>query len=111
MNERTLEFEVIKQRLKKKRGCDFTGLVSGSVNYLRAKFYFSEEWTDCVKIATFETQNDSRVSISIQLDENDSCIVPGEIAKAERFTVSVLGGTTDYKICTGTTKVKQKVVN
>ena len=107
MNERTLEFEVNKQRIRKKKTCDFSGLVPGSVNYLRAKFYFSEEWNSCIKIVTFESEENQGVSVPVKLDENDSCIIPDVISKTQRFTVFVLGGTTDYRISTGTTKVKQ----
>lgn len=105
-NFRTLEFVVDKQRLMKNRNCDFSRIVAGTVGYLRAKFYFSEEWEGCVKIATFESDAVEEPK-SVVLDIEDSCDIPAEVLTAERFYVSVLGGKTDYRINTNKSKVRQ----
>ena len=106
--QRILEFIVNKQRLRKRPDCDFTGIVAGSIGYLRAKFYLSpEEWDDCtVKVARFWL--DGKES-SVKLDENHSCEIPPEVLTGEKFAVSVLGVSSGYQIETNEVKVKQEV--
>lgn len=106
--QRILEFDVQKQRLRKHAGCDFTGIVAGSVGYLRAKFYLSpEEWNDCaVKVARFFLGDKES---SVKLDSNYSCEIPPEVLTGEKFTVSVLGKSSDYQIETNEINVKQEV--
>lgn len=105
---RILEFNVQKQRLTKKINCDFSGLVAGSVGYLRAKFYFSEEeWNKCsTRIARFwlDGKEEART-----LDENNSCEIPPAVLTGSKFEVSVLGASTGYKIKTNKIKVRQGV--
>ena len=106
-SERILEFEVNKQRLTKTRDCDFTNIVAGSIGYLKAKFYFSQnEWRDCRKAASFWIDNEEHV---VLLDEFDICIIPQEVLAQDRFSVSVTGVRSDYRILTNKTKVKQEV--
>lgn len=106
--QRILEFDVNKQRLRKRPGCDFTGIVAGSIGYLRAKFYLSpEEWEDCtVKVARFWLDDSEH---SVKLDSNNSCDIPPEVLTGEKFAVSVLGVASKYQIETNEVKVKQEV--
>lgn len=106
--QRILEFDVSKQRLRKRPGCDFTGIVAGSVGYLRAKFYLSpEEWDDCtVKVARFWL--DDKES-SVKLDSNNSCEIPPEVLTGRRFAISVIGAAPGYKIETNKINVRQEV--
>ena len=109
MGQRTLAFNVKQQRLMKRPNCDFSGIVSGSVGYLRVKFYFSpEEWNKCtLKVARFWLGDEEH---SVKLDETNSCDIPPEVLTGEVFEVSVLGASTDtYRIETNTIKVKQEV--
>lgn len=105
---RTLEFRVKKQRLLKKRGCDFSGLVAGSVGYLHAKFYISDpSWDLCtIKIARFWLED---VEHAMPLDSNNVCLIPDEVLIGKNFEVSVIGVTKDYKIETNRIKIKQEV--
>lgn len=103
---RTLEFTVDCQKVRKKSDCDFSGIVAGSVGFLRAKFYFSQEWSDCKKAASFWVESQEH---SVILDENDSCTIPAEALSTERFEVSVTGAKRGYKITTNKTKVRQEV--
>ena len=105
---RILEFDVKKQRLIKKPGCDFSGLVAGSVGYLRAKFYFSEnEWGNCSdKIARFFIDKDEH---AVRLDESNGCVIPHEVLTGKKFKVSVLGVAPGYKIETNDVTVRQEV--
>ena len=106
MAERILEFEVNKQKLRKKRGCDFSYIVANSVGYLRAKFYFSSEWDGCVKIASFWKGDQEH---AVPLDKNDSCYVHPEVLGEETFQVSVTCARPGYKIESTKTRVKQEV--
>ena len=106
-SERLLEFDVNKQRITKKRDCNFANIVAGSVGYLKAKFYFSQdEWRDCRKAASFWIGDEEHAEL---LDTNDSCIIPPEVLTGDMFKVSVTGVRPDYKITTNKTKVKQEV--
>lgn len=106
-SERILEFDVNKQRLTKKRSCDFSNIVAGSVGYLKAKFYFSQsEWRGCKKAASFWVDDKET---AVLLDKNNTCIIPPEVLMGDMFSVSVMGVRTDYKILTNKTKVRQEV--
>lgn len=105
---RTLEFNVQKQRLLKKPGCDFSGLVAGSVGYLQAKFNLSEdEWSKCeIKIARFWIDEQEHAKT---LDDNNCCIIPPEALIGSRFGVSVIGAAPGYQIETNKIYVRQEV--
>lgn len=105
--ERILEFDVNKQRLIKKRSCDFSNIVAGSVGYLKAKFYFSQnEWVGCKKAVSFWMDEQE---YAVLLDENDSCNIPSEVLTGYKFSVSVTGVRPNYKILTNKIKVIQEV--
>lgn len=105
---RILEFNVAKQRISKKQDCDFSGLVAGSVGYLYAKFYFSEnEWNKCTdKVARFWI---GEQECAKRLGEDNTCVIPPEVLTGKRFEVSVIGVGTDYKIETNKVNVRQEV--
>lgn len=107
-HQRILEFDVKQQRLLKKRDCDFSSIVAGTVGYLRAKFYFSEEWDSwTVKAASFWLNDHEH---GMLLDENNSCDIPPEVLKGELFEVSVTGARAGgHRIGTNKIKVKQGV--
>lgn len=107
MSGRILEFTVEKQRLTRKRGCDFSGIVAGSVGYLTAKFEFSSEWDNCAKVANFEAEG--LEPMPVLLDKNGFCLIPSQVLKGDRFSVYILGGKPGYRIETGKLKVRQEV--
>lgn len=110
MGTRFLEFKVNKQRLLKKEDCDFSFIVAGSAGYLRAKFYFSEEWIGCKKAASFWIGD---AEYAVLLNSNDECIIPKEVLIGGYFSVSVTGMVENvggnYKITTNKIKVRQEV--
>lgn len=107
ISERILEFDVIKQRITRRKTCDFTRIVAGSSGYLRAKFRFSQnEWRGCRKAASFWLGDEEH---AVLLDKNDTCIIPAEVLTSDKFSVSVTGMRENYKITTNRTKVKQEV--
>lgn len=105
---RILEFEVQKQRLKKRPLCDFSGLVAGSVGYLKALFYFSkEEWSSCSKkVARFWINGEEHATM---LGDDNSCEIPHEVLTGDQFEVSVLGVAPGYKIETNKIRIRQEV--
>lgn len=105
-HQRVLEFIVTGQKLSKKPGCDFSNLVAGSIGYLRAKFYFSNEWSDCKKAASFWLNDKEH---GVLLDDRDSCEIPPEVLTNRAFEVSVTGGRNGNLIPTAKIKVRQVV--
>lgn len=106
-SERVLEFEVNKQRITKKRDCDFSNIVAGSVGYLKAKFYFApSEWKSCKKAASFWVNGEETARL---LDKSNTCLIPSEVLLTEKFGVSVTGVRDGYRIVTNQTKVTQEV--
>lgn len=103
---RVLEFLINKQTIRRKPGCDFSKIVAGSVGYLQAKFYFSEDWDDCKKAASFYLGDKEQARM---LDENDSCEIPADILVGAKFEVSVTGAKTGYKLKTNKYSVIQEV--
>lgn len=104
---RTLKFTINGQTIKKDSDCDFSGLVAGSIGYLRAKFTFSKEWFECKKAASFWIDGQEH---AVLLDVIDSCMIPEAALTGEMFKVSVTGVKPGYKIGTNKTKVKQEVL-
>ena len=103
---RILEFNVSKQRLTKRPECDFSGLVAGSIGYLKAKFYFSEnDWVECPnKFARFWIGDNEYAK---QLDNDNACDIPPEVLTGSKFEVSVLGAAPGYRIETNRINVRQ----
>lgn len=64
-------------------------VVADSQDYLKAKFTFSEDWDDVIKIALF-VRDETRIREA--LDENNTCIIPYQVLAGEgKFEVSVIG--------------------
>lgn len=105
---RILEFNVDKQRLTKRPECDFSGLVAGSVGYLKAKFYFSgNDWVKCSnKLARFWIGDKEYAE---KLDGSNCCDIPPEVLTGSKFEVSVLGAAPSYRIETNRINVRQGV--
>lgn len=101
---RVLSFKVDAQRISKDPDCDFTGLVSGSRNYLQARFSFSREWDGCVLVARFWRGN-SEHAVFIK---DNMCDIPPEVLTGRTFCVSVLGKRGDLEIPTNRVYVRQE---
>lgn len=104
---RILEFVVNKQRLMKKKGCDFTHLVAGSVGYLYAKFEFvTDDWDGCKKAASFWFDGKEYAAL---LNADGTCLIPKEALMGDRFKVSLTGKRSNYQILSSEITVKQEV--
>ena len=66
-----------------------TYVVADSRNYLHAQFRFTDDWAEASKTAVFSHGEDT---VHALLDEGDRCLVPWEVIKSPKFTVSVFGG-------------------
>lgn len=105
MHSRTLTFNINGQQIAKDPKCDFSGLVAGTVGYLKAKFTFSEEWNDCILVASFWRGNNEHAARIV----NGECEIPSEALTGAIFKVSVTGKRGDYKITTNKVFVRQEV--
>lgn len=102
---RTLRFIVHGQQLKPAPGCDFTGLVPGTVGYLEAQFEFDSEWNGCAKAASFFRFGGKEFAAPIV---NGRCEIPAEALEKEVFKVSVTGARKGFRITTNRIDVYQK---
>jgi hypothetical protein len=103
---RILKFEISGQQLVKDPTCDFSHIVSGSKNYLLAHFSFSEEWNDCIKVASFWRGNQEHATL---LNEDGNCIIPAEALVGTTFAVTVIGKNRNLEIPTNRVVVRQEV--
>ena len=101
---RTLSFIVEGQRLKPAPDCDFTGIVSNSRGYLRARFRFSADWKGCKKAAIFAGE-DGEEPVPIL---GDCCMIPDRVLTGPVVQVCVVGQRDGLRIPTNTTEFKQK---
>lgn len=87
---RTLEFIVTGQILRPDPNCDFSGLVPGSSDYLKAVFTFSKEWEDTLKVVGFYSRMGKEFTPQI-LKDGKSCVIPAEALKGRIFKIQILG--------------------
>lgn len=103
---RTLRFIVEDQILKIDSTCDFSNLVPGTENYLRAEFIFPKEWNSYVKIAAFFSPLGTEYAPQI-LKDGRSCIIPAEALVRRKFKIQVYGKNNDGQIKTNKLTVCQ----
>lgn len=101
---RTLDFIVDGQKLRPDPACDFTGIVSNSRDYLRARFHFSADWKGCKKAAIF-TGEDSEEAVGLS---GDCCMIPACVLTGNVVQVSVVGQNGTRRIPTNTIEFHQK---
>ena len=104
---RTLEFIVEQQQLTKDPTCDFTHIVAGSKNYLRAHFTFSDDWDGCLKAASFWRGGEEH---AVLLDDEGRCMIPPEALVGATFAVTVLGKKGSLELPTNRVTVRQEVL-
>ena len=86
---RTLRFIVENGILKEDPSCDFTGLFPGKNPEIQAKFTFSKEWDNTVKVAAFWSMLDSEYEP--QALQDGACIIPAEALTRASFKIQVIG--------------------
>jgi len=100
---RTLLFVVSGQKLTCDPACDFSGIVSNSRGYLRAKFRSSADWNGCKKAAIFAGTG-APIPVPII---GDSCDIPAEALTGNVVQVAVVGQSKTLRIPTNTLEFKQ----
>ena len=102
---RLLNFIVNGQHISKDPNCDFSKIVAGSSNYLKAHFTFSPEWHDCKKAASFWRGGKEHAVLL----KNDMCDIPPEALTGLTFGVSVTMQSGNLKVPTDRVIVSQEV--
>lgn len=103
---RTLKFAVNAQRITSDPNCDFSGIVPGTVGYLKAHFSFSPEWAGMVKVAEFRKYLcDEPVSVPII---NGECAVPDTVTGSKVWYVKIIGKRGDVILPTCNCKIEQE---
>lgn len=103
---RTLEFVVTGQKIAVAPGCDTTGLVAGSVGYLKAAFRMDEAWKGCYIAASF-WKGSKEYAVPVR---NGTCEIDPEALTGHIFSVSLTGVKDNYKIQTNKVHLPQEVV-
>lgn len=104
---RTLEFVVNEQEIKKKQSCDFSGLVSNTKGYLKAKFTVSSHWKDCGVVAIFQSLKSGERAVKVV---QGVCMIPYEVLTGSEWSVRLVGARTGYRITTNKCVVTQERV-
>lgn len=103
---RLLIFNVESQQIEKDPNCDFNNIVAGTNGYLRAKFTFSDEWRDYIKVASFWRGSEECACF---INSNNTCDIPQEVLTGATFRVSVTGQKGTYRLTTNKILVRQEV--
>lgn len=91
---RVLKFIVDGQILKQDPECDFSGLIPGSEQFLKASFTFSPEWKSCTKVIAFFSRLGAEYPPCL-LKDGISCTIPSEAVNAKYFKIQVIGKNKD----------------
>lgn len=103
---RTLKFIVTGQQITQDPNCDFSGLVPGSEGYLQAKFSFSNEWKDAIKVAAFWSMMGKEFKPQV-VDKDGTCVIPSDALKAKNFKIQLIGKNGTLKLTTNKVTVRQ----
>lgn len=101
---RVLEFRVRGQEIAQAAGCDFSGIVRGSMGYLKARFIFDKEWDGCRKAASFFDANGKEHAVPVMDGE---CEIPAQALTGSSFSVSVTGMRSGFRIKTARLTIMQ----
>lgn len=102
---RVLDFIITGQKIERDPACNFTGIVSNTCGYLRAKFRFSDDWKGCKKVAVFSSCGTSYPTPVV----NNECEIPAEALTANTVMVSLVGQRDKYRITTNTVGFQQSI--
>lgn len=103
---RTLKFHVNDQIIEADPACHFDDLVPGTEGYVKAEFYFSAEWTDCVKVAAFWSMRGKEYP-PVALKDGCTCMIPAEALKKRSFKMQVIGKGPGIKLTTNKLVITQ----
>ena len=103
---RTLKFNVKDQILEQDPFCDFSGLVPGTKEYVRAMFSFSQEWNGFAKVVSFWSMLGKEYPPMI-LKDGYTCLIPAEALAKRAFKIQVMGKKDDLKLITNKIAIQQ----
>lgn len=104
---RVLKFIVNGQTISQDPNCDFSGLFPNSNGYIQAKFSFSKEWENCMKVAAFYSNLGIEYPPRV-LNNSNTCMIPVEVLRKSIFKVKVLGKSDEYNLETNKVTVHQR---
>lgn len=103
---RELRFKVRGQKIQKDTACDFSGIISGTRNYLVAGFSFSADWSGMAKVAVFKRLGKEHPAKIV----NGKCTIPSDALTWRNFSVYCIGQKDDTRVKTNSVTVEQEVV-
>lgn len=103
---RTLKFIVDGQIIAKDPNCNFDNLVPRSEGFMQARFSFSPEWDNCVKVVSFWSALGKEYPPQL-LTDGTTCRIPTEALARCSYGVQVIGKGRDFKIITNKIMVEQ----
>lgn len=103
----TLKFIVKGQSITLDPECDENALIPGTKGVVRAKFVFSSEWNNCVKVVAFYSNLGREFEPQV-LKSGEVCEIPSEVLKKSIFKVKVFGKKNNNEICTNKVTVYQR---
>ena len=86
--------------------CDFSGLFPGREKTVMAKFTFSPEWNNSVKVAAFWSVIGAEYPPQL-ITEDETCMIPIEALQRPVFKIQVLGKTKNNKLETNKLTIYQ----
>lgn len=102
---RELRFKVSGQKIQKDITCDFSGIISGTRNYLVAGFSFSSDWSGMAKVAVFKWLGKEYPAKII----NGKCTIPPDALTWRNFSVYCIGQKDGIRVKTNSVTVEQEV--
>lgn len=104
---KTLKFNVTGQFITLDPSCSEEDLIPGTNGYMQAKFEFSSDWDNCLKVVAFYS-NLGREFTPQLLKADNVCDIPSEVLKRSIFKLKVFGKNPNYELCTDKFTVCQR---
>ena len=84
---RDLRFKVSGQTIEKETGCDFTGIASGTDNWLNLVFSFDASWAGMAKVVCMRDSNGAETNRVV----NGKVAVPSSVTDGKFFSIQIYG--------------------
>ena len=104
---RTLNFLVSKDTIEQDPECDFDGLFPGKNDDVQAKFTFSPDWKNRLKVVAFWSMLGKEYPPCV-LNADNTCLIPKEALARPAFKIQIIGKHRGRRYETNTITVYQK---
>lgn len=84
---RDLRFKVSGQTIEKETGCNFTGIASGTDNWLNLVFSFDASWAGMAKVVCMRDSNGAETNRVV----NGKVAVPSSVTDGKFFSIQIYG--------------------